>query len=351
MLSKLARPEQINDTSYIEISKKDLTKSKIPELKKYAKELKIKVSGNKGELHTRIKQHIKQMINAVTIQRNVRGHFIRKWIKMKGTRDNCVNDTDFYTLEPLEEIPYLYYIQHTDATHNYGFNIKSLCTLATKNSKFENPYNRENLKSPFGIKMINVIKLTNVLFPGNDLMKEISLLHDGKDTTNILSNLSQQRRVRNNINLHEQAFFTHYQILQQMPFDRRVTDLFMHIDTLGNYTHQDWLMELPTDKLYFLIVKVNQLWHILPDDLRKRICPYMSPFSHGTIGVLPERDLPVQTNREIVIKIAEVLVYSGIDNEHKQLGAMYFLTGLTLVSPNARSQMPWLYDNFFTIIR
>jgi len=29
---------------------------------------------------------------------------------------------------------------------------------------------------------------------------------------------------------------------------------------------------------------------------------------------------------------------------------MYFLSGLTLVSHLARDQMPWLYDNYFTIV-
>jgi hypothetical protein len=48
--------------------------------------------------------------------------------------------------------------------------------------------------------------------------------------------------------------------------------------------------------------------------------------------------------------MAETLVFSGIDPEHQNLGAMYFLTGLTIVSLEARIQMPWLYDNFFTIV-
>jgi hypothetical protein len=53
----------------------------------------------------------------------------------------------------------------------------------------------------------------------------------------------------------------------------------------------------------------------------------------------------------MVVKMAEILVYSGIDNEHKKLGSMYFLSGLTLVSVNARNQIPWLYENYFTIVR
>ena len=56
-------------------------------------------------------------------------------------------------------------------------------------------------------------------------------------------------------------------------------------------------------------------------------------------------------NVGMVVQMAEILVHSGINNEYKQLGAMYFLSGLTLVSQNARNQMPWLYENYFTIVR
>jgi hypothetical protein len=52
----------------------------------------------------------------------------------------------------------------------------------------------------------------------------------------------------------------------------------------------------------------------------------------------------------MVLKMAETLIYSGIDDEHKQLGAMYFLTGITIVSQSARNQMPWLYENFFSMV-
>ena len=147
MLSKMARP--VSQT-YKEISKIDLSKCKLPELKQYAKDLNIRVSGNKGDVKDRIEQQIKNEVNSVTIQKTFRRYLVNNWMKLKGTRENCVNETDFYTMEPLNEIPYLNFIKYVDTTHNvnYGFDIKSLCTLATKNKKFENPYNRENMKVP-----------------------------------------------------------------------------------------------------------------------------------------------------------------------------------------------------------
>ena len=332
MLSKMARP--VSQT-YKEISKIDLTKCKLPELKQYAKDLNIRVSGNKGEIKERIEQQIKKEVNAVTIQKTFRRHLVLNWMKLKGTRENCVNETDFYTMEPLNEIPYLNFIKYVDTTHNvnYGFDIKSLCTLATKNKKFENPYNRENMKVPFGTKMIKVVKLTNILFPGNDLFKEIGTVQES-------SNLFVEQQTR------EQVFFARYEGLQQMPLNQRITDLFIHIDSLGNYSNREWLSNLNEDRLYYLILKINQLWHRIPHSLRNRICPYISPFSPEVFGTGQ-----VNLTVSMVVKMAEILVYSGLDDEHKQLGAMYFLSGLTLVSLNARTQLPWLYENYFTIVQ
>lgn len=325
MLSKMAKPTKL---SYSDISKIDLEKSKLPELKQFARDLDIKVSGNKGELKDRIKDQINRGLNSIKIQKTFRRYLVQKWIQLKGTRDNCVNDTDFYTLEPMDEIPYLYFIKYVDVSHNvnYGFNIKSLCTLASKNSKFENPYNRENMKNPFGTTMIKTVKLTNILFPGNDLLNESVTL--------------PQEQTR------EQAFFAYYDGLNQIPLEQRITDLFIHIDSLGNYTNREWLTGLNQDRLYYLVLKINQLWHRIPNASRMRICPYISPFSTDVFGTLPP-----QITIEMVVRMVAILTHSGIDNDNKQLGAMYFLSGLTLVSQNARNQMPWLYENYFAIVR
>jgi hypothetical protein len=328
MLSKMAKPEP--KTNYKEISKIDLSTVKLPELKKYAKDLNIKISGNKSEIKARIENQILLITSAIKIQKIFRRHLVSKWMELKGTRENCVNDTDFYTLEPLNEIPYLYFIKYVDVSHNvnYGFDIKSLCTLATKNKKFENPYNRENLKTTFGAKMVRVVKLTNILFPGNDLMMDIANVYESSTT------------------VATESFSTFFQNLDQLTLDQRITNLFIHIDSLGNYTNKEWLTQLNEERRYYLVVKINQLWNKISNALRRQICPHISPFSTGFFGISP-----AFINNEMVVKMAEVLVYSGIDNEHKQLGAMYFLSGLTLVSVNARNQMPWLYENYFTIVR
>jgi hypothetical protein len=352
MLSKMAKPkEKTIIEAYYEIAKKDLNKSKLPELKEYAKELRLKVSGNKDNVFTRIKDYMISTKHAIKIQRTVRRHLVAKWMKLKGSYKTCVNDSDFYTLEPFSEIPYLYYITYEDFTHNYGFNIQSLCTMAVKNNnKLENPYNRENMKYTFEHKLVNVIRLTNALFPNNELMKEIVELSENAVASPILTQILA-RGERHRSNTQEYAFFHRLRNLEQMTVNQRITELFIHIDSLGNYTQMQWLSQLLNRKLYFLAIKINQLWNILPRDLRSRICPYMSPFSEDIFGTHLNIDSPIDEVLRKVVRMTEVLVYSGIDDEHKNLGVMYFLSGLTIVSLDARAQLPWLYENYFAIMQ
>jgi hypothetical protein len=47
--------------------------------------------------------------------------------------------------------------------------------------------------------------------------------------------------------------------------------------------------------------------------------------------------------REIVLDTIMNMVYKGQNAEYQQLGAMYVLTALTIVSPSAANSLPWLY--------
>jgi hypothetical protein len=41
----------------------------------------------------------------------------------------------------------------------------------------------------------------------------------------------------------------------------------------------------------------------------------------------------------------ENMIYTGITADFKTLGAFQVLTALTIVSPQARISMPWLYES------
>ncbi len=327
MLSKMAKVE---DDAKIP-QKREYEKMKINELKQTLRNFGLKLSGNKPELLERIKTHIKQSEQIVKIQRVGRGYLARTWVKLKrGDKSSCVNDADFYTLEPINEIPFYYYVHYTEekTKTSYVFNLMSLCTMISKSGKFENPYTRENMKTNYGSQLGRIVKLTIILFPENPIVEELKNIC-------ISEKIVQSTRMINP------------QPNPPINFDRRVTELFIAIDTLGNYTQKEWFLGLTNVQICNLVLRINTIWTTTTSELKQCISPAGSPFSIQNTGV--ERmslNRTLDENRIVALRIAEVLVYSGINNEHKITGTMIFLTGLTTVSYAARLQMPWLYDNY-----
>jgi hypothetical protein len=322
MLSKMTNVENAPTKEY--------EKMKLHELKPLLKQYGLKLTGNKSELIGRLRNHKLQSEKVVAIQRIFRGYMARLWIKLKkGTGKSCVNEMDFYTMEPIDEIPFYYYIHYTEETSNtsYTFNIMSLCSMISKSGKFENPYTRENMKKSCGPLLAKIIRLTLILFPHHEIVGELKEVYaTDKITVDAIAPVVIQP-------------------IQNL--DRRITELFIAIDTLGHYTQKEWFMNLSNAQICTLVMRINTLWATTTNEVRQNISPGLSPFSVQNTGVTRMTlDRTLEENRAITIKIGESLVYKGTNNEYKIMGVMFFLTGLTTVSYPARIQMPWLYDNY-----
>ena len=107
--------------------------------------------GAKQVLLNRLTYYLKQELQAIHIQCMIRGVFVRNAIKLRGialkNRNICVNDTDFYSLEPLINIPYMNFFSYTDKNDfTYGFELDSLYTYLKRRTRcIKNPYNRDNM--------------------------------------------------------------------------------------------------------------------------------------------------------------------------------------------------------------
>ena len=297
----------------------DLTKNRIVDLKNIAKQLGLRVSGTKPELIHRITHFKKESDGATTVQRHVRGWFARSWMLLKGAakRGACVNDTDFYTMDPLDEIPFAEYIEYSDSTGvRYGFNVRSLYYLLSKMKKFDNPYTREDMKPTLGERFIRLIRLTNVVFPEN------TIIAPEDKVVEVITNQELERR--------------------------RLNGLFINIDAMGHYTSADWLIQLSNPELILFLTRLWYIWVKQTAALRHLICPGINPFHAAeTVNM---RDQSREENCAMIVRIGELLIGSAAEEEHRNLGAMYFMTALTVVSRSARNQMPWLYDNFFVLV-
>ena len=83
---------------------------KIIFLKDICKHYKLKKTGNKDELISRIYIFLYNSHNIIKIQKLWKKYILIKYNKLRGpaifNRKKCVNETDFYTLDDLKDIPY-----------------------------------------------------------------------------------------------------------------------------------------------------------------------------------------------------------------------------------------------------
>jgi len=308
----------------------NLTTYKVYELKNIAKKYKLHVTGTKPILIGRITDYFKKIKNVSKIQSIMRRHIIKNMNKMKGpalrNRKICTNETDFYTLEPLENINYHDFYSYKDNEgFVYGFDINSLVTLLRKKSVIHNPYNRIVMNFDT-IRNISVISKLN---------RQIHNINN--DYFNSEQTVRDQTIERMNI-------------IRNKETNERVRDLFYEIDLLGNYTSMNWFHDMTSDDCITFLRQILEIWNIrsnMPILTKKRICPYFNPFIEGVHNInVRKNDIhDIEVLKKTSITIMENLIYTGINEEYKQLGAIIVLTALTTVSNDAREKMPFYYES------
>jgi hypothetical protein len=174
--SKKSPKEVINHSlDYHDYYKHDvnLNKYKIVDLKAVAKYNRLHVTGNKPTLTKRILEHFTCNKSSTVIQKNLRRFFVNRSFQLRGpafkNRSICVNETDFYTMEPLNEIPFQEFFSYTDDSNfTYGFNICSLLSLLKRKGRsIVNPYNRAKIPETAIGDIIRLYIYGLILFPQN----------------------------------------------------------------------------------------------------------------------------------------------------------------------------------------
>lgn len=286
-------------------------------LKEISKIYKLKLSGNKTTLKSRIFEFLKYSFFAIKIQKNYKRFLIKNYLKLFGPalfNKDCINDTDFFTLENINKIRIPYFISYSDINNKiWGFNIKSLYNLFLKsNSNTLNPYTREIINIDVYDNIIKIIKLSKIIY------KEIDL----------------KINEDNNINLKKKIEF-------------KVLELFQIIDNLGNYTDIKWFLTLNRYNLSKFIYQLYDIWVYraqLENNIKISICyPSGNPFHNCNINNINQYTF--YSLQKLVLQIIEEFITKGINTEMCNLGASYILCAFTLVSNDAAIAMPWLYES------
>ena len=194
---------------YFEDIKDKLSRYKLVELKEIAKIYKLKNLRTKNEYITKIHNHFIKIKNAIIIQKICRGFFVRYFFKINGgmlsfnNRNQCVNDSDFYTLEPLSEIDFCEFFRITDNKNfSYGFNIKSLITMYKKNGSINNPYNRNSISIEIIQNIFSYYQLLCILFKDN-------ALEEDRDNSILATKIPRKQQI-NSLFISRQYFGNHH---------------------------------------------------------------------------------------------------------------------------------------------
>ena len=392
--------------------KKSLNAYKLPELKRLAQHHGLHVSGNKSVVIDRIHDHFLYIQSCEMIQKRFRGHIVRYWFKLRGPaykdRSICVNDSDFYTMDPLSEIPNEYFFSYRDdKTFVYGFDITSMLKLFQKSKQINNPYNREKISIPLAKQMISFYSISRMLFHNDhtdyslnhsisvaakptvppparprravyrrqhppavqEIIHENRFLEESEPVFPIQSpptsnpedeDTPSDDRVEeprgeprpvamSTTNRHSREMDSLHLLeqLRMKPIDVRVRELFMEIDQLGNYTSHQWFLEL--SKLGYAQMYENLFiwWNVrnhIPPDVKRSICGISDPFPEIQL-IRRYTTVSIDKFRELALATMEAFVYTGINDEFRKLGAMHVLTILTTVCIPARRQLPWLFES------
>jgi hypothetical protein len=293
----------------------------VQQLKLFAKTYKLKITGNKQQLVSRIYSHLYLSNNIIKIQKLIRGCLIRKYNNIRGpafkNRLLCNNNFDFLTMDKLTSIQNEQFFSFKDEDgFIYGFDILSLYNLIYKcNGIVKNPFNQQPLTSKVIENLKSLLRLSKIL--------KINVSTEILDVTKVVSNTKS--------------------------IELRTLTLFQNIDALGNYSNPQWFLNLNKNQLIKFLRELIDIFHFranLVNEVKKAICPPNgNPFMIN-FHILQNLE-NLDDVRKIILEILEKMVNTGIDKDYKCLGAYYVLGAITLVNNEAATSIPWLYESAY----
>jgi hypothetical protein len=314
-----------NIYNYYEITKYNYN---VQQLKDFAKKYNLKIGGNKKELTTRLFTFLHLSSYIIKIQKNFRGHLQRKYNKIQGpgskNRKLCTNNTDFVTMEELKNLSHYQFFSYMDEDgFIYGFDIASIYNLIFKNGIIKNGHKTCGGQNPY-----------NRIFFSDSVIKNIEKF----------IRLSKLLRFDFNLAIEDDLS----NISNEKIIELRALKLFQEINALGNYSDAAWFLSLNRHKLIKFIRELIDIWQYraqLSLSIKCNICPPNGdPFRNVSFSYI-STDPDLNNVKKVILEVLEKLVFLGIDNDSKSLGAYYVLGALTIVNDSAATALPWLFQS------
>jgi len=249
---------------------------------------------------------------ARTIFRRWRLWLARRAGPLLWARDESNNHADFFSGDPVTEIPLRDIVSFVSGGKGYIMDIKSATSLLEHATSAKetplNPFNRVVLSPCF--------------------LHRISLHSNRKAKVAVwapLEGMSETQR-----------------------FALSVTDVFRSIEDLGYYTDPSWFLDLSRIQLQRVYIEIADIWHhraSLTSSDRIRIVPSGRPLGISVVAALSANQKE-KAMRHHLLNACRLLTSIAPQKSDRQLGVMYVLGALSLVSPGAATAYPWLVEMF-----
>ena len=362
---------------------------------------KIKLSGTKGELRQSVYNFYHHTFHCIKIQLKFNSFLRRKLNKLRGpalsNREICVNETDFYSLDPIRDIPNQQFFSYeeikvdhdndkcsNDEKSNskklcyYGFDIASIYNLILSDNGVENeyalsrrlifnesnnPYNRNKLPHNVVHDILKIIKLDRMLTRKRILKNKKMIKNQMMNNQNNHVNNNNNYEYDNNNYMEEdnnnaimgagmnialpQDVLTPHQRFRQ-----HVLRLFQTINALGHYSDPEWFVALTYEQHITFLRELIDIWNyraeLSPQARRTIYPPYGDPFPQYVLGWVTHQFYIYLSPENIIninLTVIERFINSAVSEADRCLGSNFILCALTLVSIPAREALPWLYQS------
>ena len=242
-------------------------------------------------------------------------HMIRRRGLAYYDRSITTNDSDFFSTDSMKDISGIMFFSYKDTDgHYYGFDIRSIHTVIYRarvsGETPQNPFTRSPITQPIITK---VMKLTKFLTTHNYTIEWAPLTPPTPE---------QQWRMK-------------------------VVDLFHKIDELNYYSSPDWFIGLSINGQRKLYAELHGIWtHRAGLSIAQKslIVPNYAQrlFRHPPWAL---GDQTIESMQKINMNVMRTMIISAEDRNDRIVGAMYVVSGLTLVNDQARAAYPWLYES------
>ena len=218
----------------------------------------------------------------------------------------CKNDTDIITFEDIRTISrkYLYIMKDKNTNFEYAYDIRTLIHI----------FNTETPTCPYTCREY-------------DMDEKIRIM-------NYIDSLK-----RKNMDLEVEKI----ELTEKEKIEMRMKDIFYKINLLDNYTTYEWFKNLSIPQLYEFYRVAEDIWvyRIQLPMIEKR--KYVK---NGVAFQVSKNTLKNCTNIDLirthVLNEIEKFITDGQTREDRKLGAMWMLTALVEVSPEAADALPHL---------